>query len=183
MQTKQHSGWNRGALWWGFAEATLFFIVPDVLLSYLARKDLKVGLIACLFALVGAISGGLMMYYWGYENEAAAIAGVVKVPAIDMAMVESASGHIEEEGALALFRGAFGGVPYKVYAVQSFGSTIGLIPFVIISILSRLCRFVAVTCLFHFGLKVLRRVGVNTDARILLAVVWIAFYSFYFAVI
>lgn len=168
---------------WGFAEATLFFIVPDVWLSYLARRDLKPGLLACVYALIGAISGGLMMYYWGYENQAAAVTAVTKVPAIDSSMVGTASGHIDREGVFALFRGAYGGIPYKVYAVQSYGNEIGTFPFLIVSVLSRLSRFVIVACLFHFGLKFVARMGIKWNPVIPLAVVWVLFYSFYFMVI
>ena len=49
---------NAIASLWGFAEATVFFIVPDVLLSWLALRSPKSGLIACLFALLGALIGG-----------------------------------------------------------------------------------------------------------------------------
>jgi hypothetical protein len=40
---------------WAFAEATLFFIVPDVWLSLAGRENLRRGLMACLNALVGAL--------------------------------------------------------------------------------------------------------------------------------
>ena len=41
----------------GLAEATLFFIVPDVLLSYIGRDNLRKGLVACLYSLMGAMIG------------------------------------------------------------------------------------------------------------------------------
>ncbi|GEM_PF-3959884 len=51
-------GVNRVALAWGFAEATLFFIVPDVWLTLVARERLRTGLIASLYSLAGALAGG-----------------------------------------------------------------------------------------------------------------------------
>ena len=50
-------GVNLGAAVWGFAEATLFFIVPDVLLSWIALHAPRKALVACLWAVVGAPSG------------------------------------------------------------------------------------------------------------------------------
>ena len=38
---------------WGFAEATLFFVIPDVLLSYVALSRLRPALKACGFATLG----------------------------------------------------------------------------------------------------------------------------------
>lgn len=46
---------NRAALLWGFAEATLFFLVPDVLLIWIAvQRTRREALVACAFALGGA---------------------------------------------------------------------------------------------------------------------------------
>ena len=43
---------------WGFAESTLFFIVPDVLLTWLALSLPRRALRACYWALGGALAGG-----------------------------------------------------------------------------------------------------------------------------
>jgi membrane protein YqaA with SNARE-associated domain len=55
-------GINLVALIWGFAEASLFFIVPDVWLSFAGREKLSKGIRACVFALAGALIGGAVMY-------------------------------------------------------------------------------------------------------------------------
>jgi hypothetical protein len=39
---------NAIALIWGFAEATLFFVVPDVWLTLAGRDKFHRGLVACL---------------------------------------------------------------------------------------------------------------------------------------
>lgn len=44
------------SLLWGFSEATLFFIIPDVLLSAIALKSGKKAFKACFYALA-SISG------------------------------------------------------------------------------------------------------------------------------
>lgn len=48
---------NRIAALWRFAEATLFFIAPNVWLSLAGRQELRRGLMACLYALAGALLG------------------------------------------------------------------------------------------------------------------------------
>ena len=57
-QTMKSGVANALAAIWGAAEATLFFIVPDVFLSWLALSDRRQALIACLYALLGALVGG-----------------------------------------------------------------------------------------------------------------------------
>ena len=53
------------AMAWGFAEATFFFIIPDVFLTYIALKNWRQATRACFWALGGALIGGAVMYAWG----------------------------------------------------------------------------------------------------------------------
>src|SRR5690554_874396 len=46
---------------WGFAEATLFFIVPDVFLTFLGIRRLSWAVRASFGALIGALIGGTLM--------------------------------------------------------------------------------------------------------------------------
>ena len=68
------------AFFWGLAEATLFFIVPDVLLTLVAlfsfRRSARV--LACI--LLGALAGGTIMFYFGAKDPAQAKAVVLRVP-------------------------------------------------------------------------------------------------------
>jgi membrane protein YqaA with SNARE-associated domain len=55
-------GLMAAAALWGFAEATLFFIVPDVLLSIIAvRRGRRPAWIAMAWTIAGAIAGGALM--------------------------------------------------------------------------------------------------------------------------
>ena len=76
-----------GALAWGFAEATLFFIVPDVLLTLVATTDGRLALVACLFAVCGALLGGALMYAWGAEDAVGAKAVLERLPAVHATMI------------------------------------------------------------------------------------------------
>src|SRR3546814_4475619 len=46
------------SLLWGFAEATVFFVVPDVWISRRALSSWRAALRSCGFALAGALVGG-----------------------------------------------------------------------------------------------------------------------------
>jgi len=81
-----------GVLWagfaWGFAEATLFFIVPDVLLTLVALFSFRrsARLLACI--LLGALTGGAIMFYLGAKDPAQARQVVLRVPFVSQAMFE-----------------------------------------------------------------------------------------------
>jgi hypothetical protein len=73
---------------WGFAEATLFFLVPDVLLTGIAmRKGLRVALLASLAAAAAATAGGLIMYRWAAADAAGARQVIDLLPAVSPAQI------------------------------------------------------------------------------------------------
>ena len=72
---------------WGLAEATFFFIVPDVLLTLIACRVLKPALKATTFALMGALVGGALMYAIGRRDPVNARAFLDQIPAISPALI------------------------------------------------------------------------------------------------
>src|SRR4029079_3151630 len=78
---------SRAALWvafaWGIAEASFFFIVPDLLLTLIACRAFKPALKATLAALSGALVGGVAMYAFGMRAPDEARAFLDYVPAIN----------------------------------------------------------------------------------------------------
>ena len=174
-------GVNFVALLWGFAEATVFFIVPDVWLSYAARERLRTGLIACLYALCGAVVGGVLMYWWGRTSAQSALEFLEMLPAVDVLMLERVARELAESGPLALFYGPVTGTPYKLYAVQASGAGVGTIAFVVASIPARLTRFILITVATHYLLAALARRWPRLNRTALLLLAWTAFYVWYFA--
>ncbi len=170
------------ALAWGLAEATVFFIVPDVLLTWLARERLRDGLIGALYALAGALLGGLLMYRVGQTWAAEARPWLDATPAIGPAMIERVAAELREHGLAAVLLGPLSGTPYKLYALEASGAGIGLAAFLAVSVPARLGRFVLVTLLAHLALRGLRRCWPGLPAGGLLAVAWLAFYVVYFSV-
>lgn len=166
---------------WGFAEATLFFLVPDIWLTALAvRRGLKPALLACLTALAGALLGGLAMYCWGAANPEAAREMLDWVPAIDAATIGQVRTALNEDGVTAVFLGPLLGVPYKIYAVEAAGAGIGLAAFLAVSIPARLFRFLVLTVVaWAISAALTGRVGPRFRTG-LLAGVWATFYTAYY---
>lgn len=169
------------AFLWGLAEATLFFIVPDVLLSAVALRRLKTALVACAWATAGALPGGLALYLWGMAAPAEAWAVLDRVPAISLAMQGEVRDAMTAQGLGALFLGPLTGTPYKLFAVAAGQQGLDLIPFLLVSVPARAARFVLV-CLLAYTVSRLLAGRFSTPARYgILAACWLVFYGAYFA--
>jgi membrane protein YqaA with SNARE-associated domain len=167
------------ALAWGFAEATLFFLVPDVLLTWIALSDARAAWRACLWALAGALLGGLLMFAWGWFDHASALAALDYVPAVSAEMCEDVAEQLREDGARALFVGPATGTPYKIYAVQAPHADIDPPLFLLVSVPARLVRFVLVTGLAILLCRLTCRWPLRAH-RLGHVLIWIAFYGWYF---
>jgi len=173
-------GVNWIAAAWGLAEATLFFLVPDIWLTIAGRKKLRVGLTACLYSLAGALIGGSALYVWGHHDLPAARQMLEKVPAVSQAMIEEVNDDMARYGVWSVFLGPITGTPYKVYAAQAAAAGIGFWLFLLISIPARLMRFVLVTTIYHYALKFIGCSDRNKLSLSLVILSWIIFYIFYF---
>jgi membrane protein YqaA with SNARE-associated domain len=132
---------------WGFAEATLFFLVPDVYLTRIALRDGRGALLASLAAAAGALCGGALMWAWGAADPAAALAVVERVPAVSPAMLERVRGELLASGWLAVVLGPTRGTPYKLYAVQSAALGMGAAGLLLVTVPARLLRFAGLSLL------------------------------------
>ncbi|RDX38432.1 hypothetical protein DZA50_00155 [Kangiella sp. HD9-110m-PIT-SAG07] len=167
---------------WGFAEATLFFILPDVLLSYFALDKKAKLLLLVLWALVGAIAGGLVMYYWGRILPEAAWQTVESVPAINTELMNKVADQLNQLGVASVILGPFQGLPYKTYAAQASNADIGIILFVIASIVARLFRFLLIAYIAR-GVSVLlisHTALTKKGVMIIWFGSWSSIYIFYF---
>jgi membrane protein YqaA with SNARE-associated domain len=173
---------NALAALWGLAEATLFFIVPDVFLSWIALRSFKRAMWACLWALLGALIGGAFIWYMGLVNADALRAVFTSIPAVNEGMMNNVRDQLQNSGLVALFIGPLAGTPYKLYALEAAQLGYGLFIFLLISIPARLMRFIIVTIVSAAASRALNRiVGIRT-LQILHVCVWVAFYSWYFHV-
>ncbi len=165
---------------WGFAEATAFFIVPDVWLTYLAfANGRRRALIGALAALAGAIPGGLLVYWLATIGPGQVTGFIQALPGISATLIDRVGHALTEHGPLAIIAGAFQGTPYKIYAAQAPAAAIGPVEFALISIPARGLRFALVAVLAAAIAHAMR----NWTSRLrltLLTAFWIFFYALYF---
>lgn len=167
------------ALAWGFAEATVFFVVPDVWISRLALSSRRAALRACAAALPGAIAGGLLLYALAPRHAPALLALFDRLPAIGPGLVERVQAQLRDLGGAGLVLGGFSGAPYKLYAVQAPAAGLGWAAFAACSVVARGARFLAVALLAHGAARRLApRLGAAGLRRAWLAA-WVAFYAGY----
>jgi len=175
-------GLRAAALFWGLAEATLFFIVPDVLLSAVALRDRARALWLCVWALAGALCGGLIMYLWGQHDVEQVGSALAAVPAISEAMLARVGADLERIGSLATLLGPLSGTPYKIYAALSPEAGISLVAFGLVSIPARVIRFLLVTTITSWIAGTLLRDASDRCRLSLLLALWAVFYMAYLLV-
>lgn len=168
---------------WGFAEATFFFIVPDVWLSRIALTNPKEAYISIFYAIWGALFGGVLMYYMGAYAYEGSQEFLNYIPAISDQMITNVENtDIEADLFNIMIGGMFSGVPYKVYAVWTGHLSTPLVLFILVSICARMARFLSVTALTHIIAKALKtKITAAHISRIHIGL-WVLFYAFYFSV-
>lgn len=165
---------------WGFAEATLFFIVPDVWLSYLALTDLRRSLRGCVATLAGALAGGAALYAWCALASAAATSVVSAVPAIGPEIMAKSASLMREQGVWSLVEGMMLGIPYKTFVVSAQAQGVGLALLLAVTIPARLLRFAVASAVTHaIATRVLRSCTARTKLAVLV-MFWVVFYAIYF---
>jgi membrane protein YqaA with SNARE-associated domain len=168
------------ALFWGFAEATLFFILPDVWLSFVALFDLRKTWRHILAALAGAVVGGAVLFHWSAVEPGPARAVVAHVPFITEQMFARADDGLRQHGLFAVFLGSVTGIPYKIYAVEAphfFTEK----EFLMATPSARVVRFVLVWLGIGLAAKWLRKSRGWNERQVIRmhAGVWIASYALY----
>jgi membrane protein YqaA with SNARE-associated domain len=170
------------AFLWGVAEATLFFFVPDVLLSYIAiKRGPRAALFASFYAAFGASIGGAIMYAWSARDPISAGNAVAAVPAISDLMMEMAAEDMRMNWFDATLMGPLSSTPYKVYAVIAPHVGVSLPAFALASVAARLPRFLIVAVSVAWIARLIEpRLGPRAPFLILTGA-WLLFYAAFFA--
>ncbi len=165
---------------WGFAEATFFFVVPDVWTSWVGLRRPKRAMGTTVSALGGALTGGAVTSWWGRRVTAqTSHSALVRVPAITSAMVHQVERDMAESGHASLMRGPTRGVPYKLYARASGLQRKSLLNFLAWSVPGRLIRFMVVTLVATGIANLTRRIFPDISDRRVSAVFWSCWGVFY----
>ena len=116
---------------WGFAEATLFFLVPDIWLTAVAvSRGRAAAFRAAGWAIAGAAAGGAVMYAWASGGLGAGLIAALEFAARRSrpAMIDSSREALDAERSFwQLFVGAMTGTPYKIFAAAAPGAGFSLV--------------------------------------------------------
>lgn len=165
---------------WGFAEATLFFLVPDVILSAIAIADWRLALWGCLAATGGAMAGGALMYHAGKRDDGRLRRLFLRIPGIGPAMLERVADQVGSRGFLAVLLGPLYGTPYKLYAAEAGRRHLSMAGLLLVTVPARLLRFVAVTLLAAWLAHAVAPAMPQDTKYAAWAVAWTVFYGWYF---
>lgn len=171
------------AFLWGFSEATVYFVVPDVILTYaVVKRGFRRAAPVAIVTLVGALIGGAVMHGWGESDPEAARKLLDRIPAISPQMIDAVSAQAGDRYPAAMVKGSLTGIPYKVFAVVAGSSGIALPTFLFASIGARMLRWCLLMALTAGIVALMRRRGIERHARMLWLTLWLAFYLFYLTV-
>lgn len=162
---------------WGFAEATFFFIVPDVLLTRFALRDLRRGLLGAVAATIGALLGASLLWWLAARDIGPVLRFIERLPGIPLSLVTATGQSVQENGASALWLGALFGQPYKLFVAHAAAQGLSFSTFMLVSAAARLSRFAATTLL---AAAAARFVGSPSRRVQLHLLFWVAFYAVYF---
>jgi len=168
---------------WGLAEATFFFLVPDILLTRVALTDYRRALLASLCAVAGALVGGTALWFATRHGATQFLLNAFDwIPGISRELIVRTAQALDTHGLTALAGAALSGQPYKLYAVHAGAQDLALAPFLAVSAAARFARFALTATLAHLAARALRDRPLASLQR-LHAWIWFAFYTVYFALI
>jgi membrane protein YqaA with SNARE-associated domain len=173
----------RAGFLWGFAEATLFFIVPDVLLGAVALFAPSAASRVLAYTLAGALAGGCLTYGVASELQPSRSKAVLDgVPTVDDAAIRRVEREMHDDGARSIVYGPLRmGTPYKLYARAAAVEDEKLGSFILWSIPGRLERMLPVTLLAALvGLFARKRIVARPRTVLgLYGALWLAVYVVY----
>ena len=107
-----------GLFLWGLAEASFFFLPPEMLLTWIAvQRRGRAAFWGVLATLAGALAGALLMYSWGSGTSLKVITAFMgALPDISRAMVRDALQALQTGGGAAAFGGIMQLLPSKLFS-------------------------------------------------------------------
>jgi membrane protein YqaA with SNARE-associated domain len=168
---------------WGFAEATLFFVVPDVWLGWVALVARRAVWAVLAFTLAGALAGGAVTYAFSTATAPETSASVLDgVPTVNRDAIARVDDEMEEHGPRSVLFGPLRmGTPYKLYGRAAGVQDESPAVFLLWSIPGRLERMLLVALLGLVAGSVFRGwIAARPRAALALyAAVWAAVYTVY----
>ena len=174
-------GWLVGLVW-GLAESTIFFIVPDVGVAFVAAMSPKRWWVSAVTSVLGTLLGAVLLFLVIHLWLGAHAADLLlRIRGIHPSTLALASSRTADHGAGVLFLAAFQGIPYKVYATQLTLAGISLPVLLLWTVPSRALRLLPVAAVAGAGGRLLqgslhRHFGGWVAAY---GLFWFVFYAWY----
>ena len=168
------------SLLWAFSEATFFFVVPDLWLSFASLNSLKKGFKNVIFALIGALMGGTVMFILARYDITATVKFLAKIPLIDFRIINEVKDSIQIDGVSSMFLGPLKGIPYKIYASYAGALSMNYFVFIFISVFARGIRFCLSVLIPNLFFRTFLNKITLKNKRIILAIIWLIIYIIYF---
>jgi hypothetical protein len=173
---------RHAGFWWGFAEGTFFFIVPDVYISFAALFSLRAGAVAWVFSIAGSVAAVVVVFFLMETLGADYLAFLASIPGISAPLIARVRETLTAGGLPYSPLLVLGGVPLKVYAAQAFSlgmSSGSVLLWTVFARIMRIAPTFAVTAAVRLLLR--RHIDAHTKAWLaLLTFFWVVFYVFYF---
>jgi membrane protein YqaA with SNARE-associated domain len=172
------------AFFWGFAEGTFFFVVPDVAISLAAMLEPRRVWRHILAAIAGSVVAGMVLFSWSARDPEGAHKAVAQVPFVTARMFVHVQTDFRVHGMTAIFLGPMSGLPYKLYAVEA-PDFVGRNAFLLSTVPARAVRFLIVWGGFGVAGIFLRKSRKWTASQLttLHGSCWALFYAFYWGMI
>ena len=168
------------AFLWGIAEGTLFFVVPDVVISLAALLRPRTAWRHIIAATVGSVIAGMILFNWSSNNLQGAHDAVARVPFVTAGMFAHVQKSYRAHGLGAVFLGPLLGTPYKIYAVEA-PQFLSRAAFLWGTVPARGERFLLIWGAFGLAGSLLRRFHRGTVSQLTLfhGSFWVLLYAFY----
>jgi len=172
------------AFLWGFAEGTLFFVVPDVVISLAALLKPRRVWRHILAAIAGSMIAGMLLFNWSSNDPQGAHQAVERVPFVTAGMFSHVQAGYQRHGLGALLLGPLTGTPYKIYAVEA-PQFLSRAAFLWGTVPARGERFLLVWGACALLGNLLRRAGKGSVSQLALlhGSFWVLLYAFYWGMI
>ncbi|MDO1559346.1 hypothetical protein Q0812_07885 [Brevundimonas sp. 2R-24] len=168
---------------WAAAEASLFFIVADVAIGWIAlRRGWRAGVLAGLAAALAAGLGGAGLYAWSAREPARVERLIESLPAVPQGAVAAAAADLQsDDWRDRMLFAAFSGKPYKLYAAAGPRTNISAAELAAATPGARLPRFMLIALGFAVLGGALRgRLTPRTTLGLYVGG-WIGFYAAFWA--
>lgn len=167
---------------WGFAEGLVFFIVPDVYISFATLFSPRAGIVAWLSSIAGSAVAVVVIFVLTAMLRLDYLGFLPSIPGISTGLVERVAERLAGAGLPYTASFIFTGVPLKLYVAVALSLGVSLGSVLLWTIFARIVRIaptVVATAVIRrlFSRAIDARPGVWTA---LLVLFWFAFYVFYF---